>query len=134
MTEQLLGDTRVWSGVNEQTARPMPHVMKAHRRQASPKQQGLEVLGEPRAIDRQTVLRDEHERVPKGHDGPLGILSCEMRPQAVKDEGRQRDGPLRGRGLRLDKNSLPPRARDLVSDRDGHVDEVEVRAGQPKDF
>ncbi|HEU6439785.1 MAG TPA: hypothetical protein VFC12_05040 [Terriglobales bacterium] len=64
MTEQLLSDTRVCSGVNEQAARPMPHVMKAHRRQASPKQQGLEVLGEPGAADRQTMLRDPISQGP----------------------------------------------------------------------
>jgi hypothetical protein len=128
VAEQLLHDAGVGTGIDEQARRAMPQIVETHRRQARPVDEGLEMLGDPRAVDRQAVLGLEDERVAERHHGSLRILSIEMGPQPLNHEWRKWDGGRRGRRLGLDEGCRVARARDLVADGQGRVAEIKVGA------
>lgn len=113
MPQQLLRDTRMDTGSDEQARRTMPEIMKSHPREPGDFQKRLEVLGQPRTIDRVTSRSHENESHVAPDIGPLDTQALAMRAQTLDNERRLKGtGAWRDGAHPIPKSLLRPSCRD----------------------
>ncbi len=78
VAEQLVSDPRMDTRAYQQAGRAMAEVVEPHLRQARALQERLEVLGQPRPVDRVAPLSDDHQAVGWSFVGPLLLLALQV--------------------------------------------------------